>query len=696
MSFPPTPQEGDVYYTQNYVFEYSEGKWDSRVLSLAELNPNLGEGRGAFFPPFSAVATLRTRLSCADGKIELSTDKINFSNTITVDIGDRFFAEWSDDIVNNAPQGSSYTSTVSVEYLDLSMNENVEVNITSVDKIPDPFAFIPQVDTIATETVEANTLAMLGSINAPTKLWGSSDSPNAEINIADTGWQSIPATIGSALRITSKDEIRTRHECLTGALTETTTTLNIGYGDQTGEFETSDFVTTNFNSFVLQPSIVSPTEGGGVADRTPTLTGSVFDSVGGLVHGYTDWQVATDNTFTNIVWQSLVDTVNLESITTGDLGVGIRYARVRYVDNLGAASLWSETRAFFTPFGTGANLTQTSATNLEVNGSTTVAIEPGTYEVTLWGGGGGGAAGGGNGSSNGGGAGSTKKTVTYSSLTNVTFTLGESGGAGSRGSNTAGEGGSPGGARGLQIGSDFWNGGGGGGYSSALGMIAAGGGGGGGDAGSGGSGSAGGSGTAAGGREYVNVSGGTPRQTGGFTIPGLNVNQGTGCNLSGTYNASVSFGSLNGKQITVTLIATGPSGTVTDTASCITGSANLSVSFTGDYSTIQVRYDWCGAGGPGVSHDLITSWTGKGTGGRAASNGTGGGAGGGGGQLPNGPGSSGGEGGSNSGSFDSSSNGSGSNAGDRYLSTAYSRYFGDGASGATNGEGGGARIVKIS
>jgi len=346
MAFPSGPVEGEVYYTEKYVFEYSEGKWDSRVLTLAELNPNLGETRGAFFPPFSAVATLRTRLSCADGKILFSQDKINFQSTITVDIGDRFFAEWGTDIVNNAPQGSGYSSTVTVEYLDLSMDEEIKVNISSIDKVPDPFSFISQSDTLSDVMLEANVLAMLGSINAPTHLWGSSDSTQAEVNIADTGWQAIPTSFASALKITSKDEIRTRHRSSISASTATTTTLNIGYGTAGGEFQTADFVTTTEPQVVNQPVITSPVNSEVVDMNRFVIQASAFISQNAGVHESSDWYIARDSGFTDIVAQSIGDTSNLESWTP-NLAFTTEetwYLRVRYNGSINnVSSLFSDT-----------------------------------------------------------------------------------------------------------------------------------------------------------------------------------------------------------------------------------------------------------------------------------------------------------------------------------------------------------------
>lgn len=227
---------------------------------------------------------------------------------------------------------------------------------------------------------------------------------------------------------------------------------------------------------VYKPTITSPTASQIVASRTPTITASAFSKYGNVTHASTDWQVSDNIDFNTIRYQSLTDTSNKTSIVTDDLAGGDRYVRVRYRANNGKVSEWSDGVLFTSPWASGSNATLTSSTNMDVNASTTVTFQPGTYRVTLWGGAGGKGA---NGSS-GGGGGSVYRDVTYTTATNVAFTIGTGGrfGNGDCGSNacTTAPGGSPGGGNGASSGD--WRGGGGGGYSNALSMTAGGGGGG--------------------------------------------------------------------------------------------------------------------------------------------------------------------------------------------------------------------------
>lgn len=219
-------------------------------------------------------------------------------------------------------------------------------------------------------------------------------------------------------------------------------------------------------TIIYKPSITSPTASQILANRTPTITASAFSKYGNITHSSTDWQVSDSSDFNTIRWSSTDDSANKTTITAADLAGGDRYVRVRYKGSNGIYSDWSDAVAFTSPWASGSNTTLTSPTNFDINASSTVTIQAGTYRVTLWGGGGGGAAGGGNGPRNGGGAGSVSKDVTYATPTSVPFTIGTKGGYGNQNSG-GGTGGSPGGGSGGNSGGGVeWTGGGGGGGSN--------------------------------------------------------------------------------------------------------------------------------------------------------------------------------------------------------------------------------------
>lgn len=298
---------------------------------------------------------------------------------------------------------------------------------------------------------------------------------------------------------------------------------------------------------VYKPRIDSPSANEITESRNPTFTSSAFSKYGNITHASTDWQVSDNIDFTTVRWVSMSDSSNKTSITSTDLGGGNRYVRVRHRSSDGNVSEWSDGVLFTSPWASGNDATITSATNMDVNASTSVSIEPGTYRITLWGGGGGGAAGGSNGSRSGGGAGCVSRVVAYTSTTSVGFTIASGGGAATgsadSGENSYGVGGSPGGGAGANGGNSSWNGGGGGGYTEiSVGgvMRAAGGGGAGGDGG--GHGGAGGSGTGSAGTGGAgNGTSGSSGGGGGGSRANPNGDNGTagdGGSNNGTYDST--------------------------------------------------------------------------------------------------------------------------------------------------------------
>jgi hypothetical protein len=103
-------------------------------------------------------------------------------------------------------------------------------------------------------------------------------------------------------------------------------------------------------AYVGTPSITSPVVGATNLGPDVVLTGSVFVANGGSdTHASSDWQVATDVAFTNIV-ASVVDSTS-DKITwtaTNLLENTTHYARVRYKGVTMGYSNWSSARSFST------------------------------------------------------------------------------------------------------------------------------------------------------------------------------------------------------------------------------------------------------------------------------------------------------------------------------------------------------------
>ena len=102
-----------------------------------------------------------------------------------------------------------------------------------------------------------------------------------------------------------------------------------------------------------QPSNSSPADGATDQTLTPTLVASPYYDSDGDTHAYTHWQIrgASGNYNSNLVWQSLYDPSNLESIAVPASTLNYStayYWHVQYLDSNGGRSGWSAETSFTT------------------------------------------------------------------------------------------------------------------------------------------------------------------------------------------------------------------------------------------------------------------------------------------------------------------------------------------------------------
>jgi hypothetical protein len=100
----------------------------------------------------------------------------------------------------------------------------------------------------------------------------------------------------------------------------------------------------------VQPSIVSPTTGAINQPEQVAITANAFQLPSGTPsHQFSDWEVATDLDFVNIVASSFNDAINKTTWTPGGLAVNTTYhVRVRYKDTTQGYSRWSNSVSFTT------------------------------------------------------------------------------------------------------------------------------------------------------------------------------------------------------------------------------------------------------------------------------------------------------------------------------------------------------------
>ena len=126
---------------------------------------------------------------------------------------------------------------------------------------------------------------------------------------------------------------------------------------------------------IARPAVLNPTGGATAVSTQPTATTSTFQTYPRNMdtHQSTDWQIATDSSFNNIVKQSLGDTESLESWdVTGLPRDTTLYLRARHHGATLGASEWS------TPitFKTVNQYINTPAITAPVNGATDIPEQP--------------------------------------------------------------------------------------------------------------------------------------------------------------------------------------------------------------------------------------------------------------------------------------------------------------------------------
>ena len=135
--------------------------------------------------------------------------------------------------------------------------------------------------------------------------------------------------------------------------------------------------------FIATPSIISPANGSTGNNTSMTINGSSFTVVGGTdTQTSSNWQLATDSAFTNIVVQSMNDTVNLTSWPVSGLSYSTTYyTRVQYTGATYGTSSWSAIDVFATMavpildigvFGGGYNTAASSNTSVYTYSSNAV------------------------------------------------------------------------------------------------------------------------------------------------------------------------------------------------------------------------------------------------------------------------------------------------------------------------------------
>ncbi len=168
----------------------------------------------------------------------------------------------------------------------------------------------------------------------------------------------------------------------------TTYYIRVRYKNSAGNSEYSSGThnfKTKLNTVPATPILTDPSD---PTSRTLTLEANAFSDNDNDSHAMSDWQIATDSQFNSIVASSMEDDLNLTSMSVNSSNFFFQnslagqtslaanttyYARVRYRDDEGGSSNYSDTVSFTT--GTNVSPNKPSITSPS-NGSTNISINP--------------------------------------------------------------------------------------------------------------------------------------------------------------------------------------------------------------------------------------------------------------------------------------------------------------------------------
>jgi len=172
-------------------------------------------------------------------------------------------------------------------------------------------------------------------------------SPSGSLHVS-SDWQVATNSAFSNIVFQSLNNTTNKTSIQITVSSENTYYIRVRYKDSYNKYSQW----SNASSFIISilppgtPSITYPTTGLTINDFTFTATSSPFSSPSGSLHVSSDWQVATDSAFSNIVFQSLNDTTNKTSIQITVPSENTYYIRVRYKDSNNKYSQWSSVVSF--------------------------------------------------------------------------------------------------------------------------------------------------------------------------------------------------------------------------------------------------------------------------------------------------------------------------------------------------------------
>jgi hypothetical protein len=201
----------------------------------------------------------------------------------------------------------------------------------TIDRQPNSFTFSDQTGAALSTVVTSNTVT-LGGMNSEGYLQataGTNALTSIKASINGGAYAAIPAAGTYTLAVKSGDTVQLQAK--TGASVSTTYSVIVSVGDSVcSQNDTWAVTTTAAVPTVTAPTITSPSSGAtNITKTNPSFTSSAYAALNGAgAHGTSDWQLASDASFTTIVASSTASSTNK---TTWTPTVSLSYSTTYYV-----------------------------------------------------------------------------------------------------------------------------------------------------------------------------------------------------------------------------------------------------------------------------------------------------------------------------------------------------------------------------
>ena len=288
----------------------------------------------------------------------------------------------------NLASGKHIDAVVATRLLDLRFRGNNAIesdlsgNGRNATRTGSNFSLVNEFfpDTVAasvtTPTISAPANGATGVATSPS-FTASAFAGSAGLTHASSDWQvASDSGFATIVKSVSADTTSKTTWSTTGLTAGTTYYARVRYraNDGTVSSYSATVSFTTATGTVSTPSVTTPANGATGVSANPSFTASAFAGSAGLTHASSDWRLATDSGFTNVVKSANADTTNKTTWSTTGLTAGTTYyLRVRYLANDGSVSSYSATVSFTT--AAAASVT-TPTISAPANGATGVSASP--------------------------------------------------------------------------------------------------------------------------------------------------------------------------------------------------------------------------------------------------------------------------------------------------------------------------------